>query len=68
MPETRHLDSFRVPVFTGSSPLPDLKAVKGIWLIVPDDAPLDQLQLCSDQYPEASRFGRLLVYRVPCVP
>jgi uncharacterized membrane protein len=66
MPETRHLESFRVPVFTGTSPLPDLQAVTAIWLITTEDVPPSELPLCSDRYPEASVFGRLYVYRVPC--
>lgn len=66
LPTGRRLDSFRVPMFIGSSPLPDLANVTAIWLLVPDDVPLDGLRLCADGYPAPSVFGRLLAYRVAC--
>jgi mannosyltransferase len=68
LPQTRRLDAFKIPVFTGSSPLPDLQGVKAIWLITTEDVPPSELPLCSERYPDASVFGRLYVYRVPCGP
>jgi mannosyltransferase len=66
LPAGRRLDSFSVPMFIGFSPLPDLVNVTAVWLLVPDDAPLDDLQLCARQLPAPSAFGRLLAYRVAC--
>ncbi len=66
LPTGRRLDSFKVPMFIGFSPLPDLASVTAVWLVVPDDVPLNDLRLCADQYPAPSAFGRLLAYRVPC--
>jgi mannosyltransferase len=65
LPAGRRLDSFRVPMFIGSSPLPDLANVTAVWLLVPDDVSLD-LRLCKQQLPAPSVFGRLLAYRVSC--
>jgi hypothetical protein len=66
LPTGRRLDSFKVPMFIGSSPLPDVANITAVWLLVPDDAPLDVLRLCAQQLPAPSVFGRLLAYRVSC--
>jgi mannosyltransferase len=65
LPTGRRLDSFTVPMFIGSSPLPDLANMRAVWLLVPDDASLD-LRLCAQQLPTPLVFGHLLAYRVPC--
>jgi len=66
LPTGRRLDSFRVSMFIGFSPLPDLANVTAVWLLVSDDVSLDDLRPCAGQLPAPSVFGRLLAYRVPC--
>lgn len=66
LPTSRRVDNFRVPLFIGSSPLPDLANVAAVWLLVPDDVSLKDLRPCAGQLPTPSVFGRLLAYRVSC--
>ena len=66
LPTGRRVDSFRVPMFIGFSPLPDLANVTAVWLLVPDDASLNGLRPCAGQLPAPSVFGRLLAFRVAC--
>jgi hypothetical protein len=66
LPAGRRLDSFRVPMFIGSSPLPGLAGVTAVWLLVSDDMPMDDLRSCGGQLPAPVAFGRLLAYRVEC--
>jgi mannosyltransferase len=66
LPSGRRLDSFRVPLFIGFSPLPDLANVTAVWLLVPDDVPLGNLHPCGGRLPAPSVFGNVLAYRVPC--
>jgi uncharacterized membrane protein len=66
LPQTRRLDAFRVPVFTGFSALPEMQNAKVVWLVVFDEVPLDSLQLCTDRYPEPLAFGGLRAYRLEC--
>jgi mannosyltransferase len=67
IPEGRRLNAFRIPVFVGTSPLPDLQIATGVWLIsFEGEQPVD-LGACADRYPVPSRFGRLFAYHVRCV-
>jgi hypothetical protein len=69
MPETRRIDRFRIPVYTGFTPLPDLPGVTGEWLVSTHGAPLSppgDWHLCAAQYPVPMRFGRLELYHWAC--
>jgi mannosyltransferase len=69
MPQSRRLDRYRIPIFTGPSPLPELPAVSGEWLVSVDGEPLSAPQesrLCTGQYPAPIKFGRLELYHWPC--
>ena len=66
LPVGRRLDNFRVPMFIGFSPLPDLANVTAVWLLVPDDVPLSDVHPCGGRLPAPSVFGNVLAYRVPC--
>jgi mannosyltransferase len=69
MPETRLLDRYRIPVYIGPSPLPDLPTVTGEWLASIEGATLNapqDLGLCIGQYPAPIKFGRLELYHWRC--
>ncbi len=66
LPTGRRLDSFKVPMFIGLSPLPDLANVTAVWLLLPDDLPPGDWRPCGRQPAAPSVFGHLLAYRVPC--
>lgn len=69
MPQTRRLDRYRIPIFTGPSPLPQLPDVTGEWLVSIEGEPLSapqESQLCVDQYPAPIKFGRLELYHWSC--
>ena len=66
LPTGRRIDNFRIPMFIGFSPLPELANVTAVWLLVPDDVSLGELRPCGGQLPAPSVFGHLLAYRVPC--
>jgi hypothetical protein len=69
MPESRHLDSFRAPLYTGTSPLPELTGIKGEWVVASDFNPAMAPQaanLCAGTYPTPLKFGRLALYHLQC--
>jgi hypothetical protein len=69
MPESRRLDSFRIPLYTGTSPLPDLPNVQGMWVIASEFNPVvspSDANLCASSYPAPLKFGRLELYYVDC--
>jgi uncharacterized membrane protein len=69
LPLSRHFDGYRVPVYSGPSPLPDPPAVSGEWLVSIDgeSLPLPQAaQLCTQEYPAPIRFGDLTLYHWSC--
>jgi hypothetical protein len=69
MPETRHLDRYRIPVYSGMSPLPELPAVTGEWLVAMEGEHLESPEdwrLCTSRYPSPMRFGRLELYHWRC--
>jgi uncharacterized membrane protein len=69
MPETRRLDRYRIPIFTGPSPLPELPNVTGEWLVSIEGEALgapQESRLCTGQYPAPIKFGRLELYHWSC--
>jgi hypothetical protein len=69
VPEGRRLDSFRIPMFIGQPPLPELQTATAVWLINSNGPPTVDLRPCAHRYPLPSNFGRLLLaYHVTCRP
>jgi mannosyltransferase len=68
LPEGRRLDSFRIPMFIGQTPLPELQTATAVWLINSDGVPTIDPRPCADRYPVPSNFGRLLAYHMTCGP
>jgi hypothetical protein len=69
MPETRRVDGYRIPIYTGPSPLPDLPSVTGEWLVSNDSAqlqPPEDWNLCTEHYPVPMSFGGLQLYHWRC--
>jgi hypothetical protein len=69
MPLTRRLDRYRIPIYTGPTPLPVLADVSAEWLVSIEGEPLDapqQSRLCIGQYPAPMKFGRLELYHWAC--
>jgi hypothetical protein len=69
LPRSRRFDGYRIPIYSGPSPLPDLPAVSGEWLVSIEGEPLpdpDAAHLCARHYPAPIRFGDLELYHWPC--
>lgn len=69
MPDSRRLDGFSIPVYTGESPLPALPSSTGGWLVSIEDVPLPtpaESHLCIGEYPAPIKFGRVDLYHWGC--
>lgn len=67
VPLTQRLDGFRVPMFIGSAPRPELAAASGVWVISFDTETEVDLRPCSNHFPPALTFGtRLRAYHIDC--
>ncbi len=69
-PQTRRLDGFRVPLFIGWSPLPEVQTAKVVWIVgslhIPRDFHLDEVQHCSTDHVESVDFIEVRVFRLTC--
>jgi len=69
LPQSRRFDGYRIPVYSGPSPLPDLPGVSGEWLVSVEGEPLAEphaAHLCAGHYPAPIRFGDLELYHWTC--
>jgi hypothetical protein len=69
LPLSRRYDGYRVPIYVGPTPLPDVPGVSGEWLVSMAGEPLAapaEAHLCTSGYPLPISFGDLQLYHWPC--
>jgi len=67
-PLTRRVDGFKVPLFIGWSPLPEVAIAQSVWIVGGPELQLAELELCRHDVPPTAQFVRVLTYRITCKP
>jgi mannosyltransferase len=65
-PLTRRVDGFKVPLFIGWSPLPEVATAQSVWIVGGPELQLAELELCRHDVPPTAQFVRVLTYRIAC--
>jgi mannosyltransferase len=67
-PHTRKVEGFKVPLFIGWSPLPEVSTARAVWIAGGPELLLSELTVCRPDTPPTAQFVRLRIYRLKCSP